>query len=139
MNELICYKFTTREDLSEKDIREEFGDIYEKKKRIFAYLDKEEDPKIIPPEQLKDHEVAFFENNIEDALDYDTQMFVPRPFSLEDVLVDFEVDTKKETVTAKKLYRYRGKYFMKTRTYDMKNYGKTWRAWTAMPKEHYVW
>ena len=50
-----------------------------------------------------------------------------------------KVDMAKETVTAKKLYRFQGKYFMKTRKYDMRNYGKTWRAWDAVPNERYVW
>ena len=83
--------------------------------------------------------MAFFENREEKKYGYVDLEPHEKPFNLEDILVDFKVDMAKETVTAKKLYRFRGKYFMKTRKYDMRNYGKTWRAWDAVPKEHYVW
>jgi hypothetical protein len=83
--------------------------------------------------------VAFFENREEKEYGYVDLKPHENPFSLEDILVDFKVDMAKATVTAKKLYRFQGKYFMKTRKYDMRNYGKTWRAWDAVPNEHYVW
>lgn len=134
-----CYTFTTKENLKEKDVQKEFGNLLETRSKIFAFLRREEEAHIIPLEQLGEHEVAFFENNIETGT-FDYETFEPvKPFSLEDVLANFVVDTKKQTVTAKKLYRFQGRYYMRTRKYDMKNYGKTWRAWTGIPKEHYVW
>ena len=134
-----CYTFTTKGNLKEKDVQKEFGNLLETRSKIFAFLRREEEAHIIPLEQLGEHEVAFFENNIETGtVNYET--FEPvKKFSLEDVLANFVVDTKKQTVTAKKLYRFQGRYYMRTRKYDMKNYGKMWRAWTGIPKEHYVW
>ena len=133
-----CYTFTTKENLSEKEIQKEFGDIYAARDKTRRFLTRE-DASIIPLEQLSNEDVAFFENREEKEYGYVNLEPHEKPFSLEDILVDFKVDMEKATVTAKKLYRFQGKYFMKTRKYDIRNYGKTWRAWDAVPKEHYVW
>lgn len=133
-----CYTFTVKENLSGKEIQEEFGDIYAARDKIRRFLTRE-DASIIPLEQLSHEDVAFFENREENVYRYEDFKPDEKPFNLEDILVDFKVDMAKETVTAKKLYRFQGKYFMKTRKYDMRNYGKTWRAWDAVPKERYVW
>ena len=136
-----CYTWTLKQNLSEKEIQKEFGDKYavnDKINKIRRFLTRE-DASIIPLEQLSHEDVAFFENREEKEYGYVDLEPHEKPFSLEDILVDFKVDMAKETVTAKKLYRFQGKYFMKTREYDMRNYGKTWRAWDAVPKEHYVW
>lgn len=133
-----CYTFTVKENMSGKEIQKEFGDIYAARDKIRRFLTRK-DASIIPLEQLSHEDVAFFENREENVYRYEDFEPDEKLFSLEDILVDFKVDMAKETVTAKKLYRFQGKYFMKTRKYDMRNYGKTWRAWDAVPKERYVW
>ena len=134
----VCYTYTVKENLTGKEIQKEFGDIYAARDKIRRFLARG-NASIIPLEQLSHEDVAFFENREEEEYGYADMEPHEKPFNLEDILVDFKVDMAKGTVTAKKLYKFQEKWFMKTRKYDMRNYGKTWRAWDAMPKEHYTW
>lgn len=71
---------------------------------------------------------------------YDTAYFEPRPFylpdtrmlpDLSDVLACFRCNGN--SVIALKAYWYRGHMEYYERHYPIRNYGKTWRCWTAVP------
>ena len=79
---------------------------------------------IIPIEELEKHKAALFQTVNNDYF---------QEYSLEDVLIDFEVDREKGKVKAQKLMRTFGEYELETRIYYIENYGKTWRAWAALP------
>ena len=134
----VCYKYTMT-PLREKDIKEEFGDQHILKEMARKFFTNEEEPRIIPVEELGEHDAAYFENNNQ-LLDFNYVSGEPiqKGPSTIDVLVNFKVDREKGTVTGKKLFQCMGKYTMQKRIYSLKDYGKTWRAWTGMPKEYYI-
>lgn len=135
-----CYTYTQKVLKNWKEVKKEFGDSFATKIKLREFIGKLEEPRIIPIEELGNHEVAFFENN-EDirSISYETGELDPNPgFRMEDIMYNFEVDTMKGLVKAKKLYRFNGDYYLVTRKYKTEDYGKTWRAWTGIPREKYV-
>lgn len=122
--ENIC--FTRKmEKILKKEIRSAVGDVYEKHQKIEEFLNRDKTAKIIKADDLGKHDVALFQTSVIQETEF-------QPYSLSDILVDFQIDGDK--VTAKKLYRFMGEYELETRTYFLSNYGKTWRAWAALPK-----
>lgn len=117
--EEIC--FTKRmETISEDQIGYEFGNTFEKHEKIEKFLCRNKTETPIPIEKLGEYDAALFQNAWQD-------------YSLADIMVDFKIDKEKGEVTAKKLFRCRGEYELETRIYFIDNYGKTWRAWAAIP------
>lgn len=123
-SDMVCYT-SKREEISKKDIPSLFGDPLEKHKKVEEFiLRSRAKARVIPAKELEKHEVALFQAGAKGLMDY----------SLSDIMVDFEIDQKTGKVTAEKLWRYMGKNELETRTYYMGNYGKTWRAWSAIPE-----
>ena len=125
----ICYTRTI-EDISQEDIAKRFGDVMKKYYMVKEFMAREtKGARIICADELELHEVALFQINHEGIMD------TVHLYYLSDIMAEFEVDRNTGTVKAKKLYRLMGKYKLETRIYYIGNYGKTWRAWTAVPAE----
>ena len=123
--ETVCYT-SKREEISTKEIPSLFGDILEKHKKMEEFiLRSRTKAQVIPAEELGKYGTALFQAAARGLMEY----------SLSDIMVDFEIDQRTGKVTATKLWRYRGKNELETRTYFMGNYGKTWRAWSALPED----
>ena len=122
----IC--FTRKmEKILKEEIRSAVGDVYEKHQKVEEFLKRDKTAEIIKAEDLGKHDVALFQTIVDT---YKEEGF--QAYSISNILVDFQIDGDK--VTAKKLYRFRCEYELETRTYFLSNYGKTWRAWAALPK-----
>ena len=121
----ICFTIKTK-PIREKEINVQFGNVFEKHKKVVEFMKRNKTDKIIPVKELGKHDAALFQT-----------LLIPhelQEYSLSDIMVDFEIDYETGTVTAKKLFRCLGRYEMETRVYYLDNYGKTWRAWSALPK-----
>ena len=123
--EEICYrgKFET---INKKKVVEEFGGIIEKRKKVQNFLKQKKVTEPIRKEDLGKYDTALFQPHLN-----------PNPYfqeySFEDILVDYQIDQEKGTVTAKKLIMSNRMYELVTRVYDLENYNRTWRAWAALP------
>lgn len=109
-----------------KEIEEAFEGIYDKRIKVRDFIRQKQDAEIIPAEELKKHDVAFFQFNIDPKMNTDRN-------ALENILVDFEVDDQKGELKAKKLYHTMRTSYQRTMIFRLANYGVTWRAWTALP------
>lgn len=118
----ICFVHKSR-TIRRHEINKLFGNIYEKRARAHEFLKKRKTDKIIPIEELEKHKAALFQT---------VNSYHFQEYSLEDVLIDFKVDREKGEVKAQKLIVF-GEYELETRIYYIENYGKTWRAWDALP------
>ena len=119
----ICYTRKTG-IISRKKINSVFGDIITKRKKIEQFLHNEKTETPIPVDELREHDVALFQTSIHEGR---------QEYLLEDIMVDFEIDKEKGEVTARKLIYYNRVHELETRIYYLDNYGKTWRAWAALP------
>ena len=129
-SESVCYT-SKREKVTYKDILKKFGDIQEKHNKIAEFMKRNKtDAKVIPIEELGNHEVALFQSFAKESF---------QTYSLSDIMVDFQIEPETGKVTVLKLYRFRGEEWMETRTYWTGNYNKTWRAWTALPPRQSTW
>ena len=125
--ETICF-IRDMKEIDRKEIPDIFGDVIRKHDKVEAFMARgKKNARVIPADKLELYDVALFQIKGKDMI---------RPYSLSDIMVDFEIDRKTGKVTAKKLYRYREKYELETRTYYIGNYNRTWRAWTALPEEN---
>ena len=125
-NEDVCY-VRKREFIKKKEIRVLFGDVIQKREKTKAFIIQRKTDVPIPISELEKYEAALFQHhhNNDEWPEY----------LLEDILVDYEIKADRGEVTAKKLFYHMGKYELETRTYYLGNYGKTWRAWKALPTE----
>ena len=123
----ICCSWTKKIIRRGKDLERCYRTIYQRRPKLRDFLGQETEPKIIARENLADYDTAFFELNT-DLPDWDIR-------SIENVMVDYKVDTDKGIVTTENFLHCMGDYklILITRKYDLANYQKTWRAWTAMP------
>ena len=122
--EAICY-IAKREDIKRKDINKVFGNIKKKHEKIVEFMHRSKTTaKVISIEDLGKHDVALFQCNQKETF---------QDYSLCDIMVDFTIDRMTGEVTVKKLLRWNRKWVLETRKYYTGNYGKTWRAWTALP------
>lgn len=135
MSENISYIARTKQLKKWKEINQAYEGIREKQRKIRDFMNRDKSQAVvIPAEELKNHDTALFEvlartlggRVIEDPW--------ACGWSLSDILVDFRVDTERGTVTAVKIYECMSGSELETRTYYLENYGKTWRAWDALPE-----
>lgn len=125
--EEICYT-QKQEPIGKNEITVKIGNILEMADKIKKFMNRnKKSAMVIPVEELEQHDTALFQTN--------TDWTTGSNYCLENILTGFQVDRTKGRVTAKKLYKFRGEYIMETRTYLIRNYGKTWRAWTALPDD----
>ena len=119
----ICFVRKSR-TIGWHEINKLFGSIYEKRVRAHEFFKKRKTDMIIPIEELEKHKAALFQTVHNNHF---------QEYSFEDVLIDFKVDREKGEVKAQKLMIALGEYELETRIYYIENYGKTWRAWAALP------
>lgn len=118
-----CYEHKSIE-IGWHEIEKKFGSIYEKKLKVHEFFKREKTDVVIPVEELEKHHSALFQTIHNNGF---------QDYSFNDVLIDFQVDKEKGIVKAKKLFKFMQRYFLETRIYYIENYGKTWRAWAALP------
>ena len=125
----VCYIHKS-EEIRREEIPAKIGNVMELADKIKAFMARDKKgAMVIPAEELEQHDTALFQNHI--IGEGDPLLL----YSPGDIMTGFKVDRATGKVIVKKLYRFRGDYLMETRTYLIRNYGKTWRAWTAMPDE----
>lgn len=128
--EHICYIHKSIR-ITEEEFKSINKDLLNKHQKIKEFIGRDrKDAKLIPEEELVNHDIAFFQ-----LLQMPPAEQIYFSDSLSNIMVDFLVDREKGEVTAKKWWRFRGEVGMETRIYLLENYNKTWRAWTAVPEK----